>query len=108
MTTSGTAPEQLYQVVALAVDLFVGVESVIRDHYEGGIRRERTRLDCAPEPADERIHFLQLIHLRLPIAIMVGNVVEVADVEIKIADLRIVEIGNKLPFELIKEHRAGL
>ena len=55
MTATGRAGQQFYEVKALAVHLFVGVETMIGHQYQRSLLETRRFLDRDPNPADQPV-----------------------------------------------------
>src|ERR1051326_6811021 len=77
MTATRATAEQLDEIVALAVDLLVRVDAVIRDQKDRGLVSQWTFLNRRPDFSDHCVHFLQDGEMSLHVVVVMRGVIEV-------------------------------
>ena len=75
MATTGTSSQQLYEIVALAVNLFVGIDAMIRNHNEGSIVSEWALLNCGPNLTNDRVDTLQGEEMCLRVVVVASAII---------------------------------
>jgi hypothetical protein len=108
MAAAGRAAEQIDQAVSLAEHPLVRVDAVVRQQHEGRELGLRGLLDGGKAAAHQAVEPLERREVSRPVAIVVRVMVVLRRVVVQIAYLRVGEIRDQLPLELIGQHRAPL
>src|SRR5579872_939488 len=106
MPAAGGAAEEIDQAITLAVNCRIRVHSMIGDHREHRVLRERRRLNHCPQAADQRVKFLQYVVLRHRIVVEMREVVVITGEKVEIEDLRIKQLFVELALNLLADASA--
>ena len=79
MSAPRFAAQQFYEIVALAVDLLISIDSVIRNQHQRCLIGERAPLNRSPHLPDDSVHAFEHEEMRLRVVVVVCDVIEVLD-----------------------------